>query len=144
MAGTPRFRLAFFTVAFGALAVLSTTAAPAALDLAIGDKKTVSNQSDSDCNARAQSALTAVISRPDQINPGEWRAIATVVPPATPPQAASIHCFPDGSGYFATIECAVEIPPSKMSAADLCAKLSAAFDGKQSAYGANASAGGKQ
>lgn len=144
MAGTPRYRLAFFTVAFAALAVLCTTAAPAALDLAIGDKKTVSNQSNDDCNARAESALTTVISRPDQINPGEWRAIATVQPPATPPQAASIHCYPDGNGYFATFECAVEIPPSQLSATDLCAKLGAAFDSKQSAYGTSPSAGGKQ
>lgn len=143
MAGTPRYRLALFTVAFGALAVLCTTAAPAALDIAVGDKKTVQNQSDSDCNARAQSALTAVISRPDEINPGEWRAIATVQPPATPPQAASIHCFPNGNGYFATFECAVEIPPSTTSAADLCSKLGAAFDAKQSAS-TNTSAGGKR
>ena len=144
MAGTPRFRLAFFAVAFGAFAVLCTTAAPAALDMAIGNKKTVSNQTDGDCNARAAGALTAVIARPDQINPGEWRAIAKVEPPATPPQAASIHCFPEGNGYFATFECAVEIPPSQMSAADLCAKLSSAFDAKQSAYGTNANAGGKK
>jgi hypothetical protein len=144
VAGTPRFRLAFFTVAFGAFSLLCTTAAPAALDMAIGTKKTVQNQTDNDCNARAQSALTAVIARPDQINPGEWRAISQVQPPATPPQAASIHCFPDGSGYFATFECAVEIPPSAMSAADLCTKLTAAFDAKTSAYDAGTSAGGKQ
>lgn len=143
MAGTPRFRLAFFTVAFGALAVLCTTAAPAALDMAIGDKKTVSNQSDSDCNARAQSALTAVLARPDEINPGEWRAIAQVQAPATPPQAASIHCFPTDNGYFATFECAVEIPPSSTSAADLCAKLGAAFDAKTSAF-ESTSAGGRK
>jgi len=142
VAGTSRYRLAFFTVAFGAFATLCTAAAPAALDMAIGDKKTVSNQSDSDCNARAQSALTTVIARPDEINPGEWRAIATVQPPATPPQAASIHCFPSGNGYFATFECAVEIPPSAMSAADLCSKLGAAFDAKQSAS-TSATAGGK-
>jgi len=144
VAGTPHYRLALFTVAFGAFAVLCTTAAPAALDMAIGDKKTVSNQSDSDCNTRAQAALTSVLARPDEINPGEWRAIAKVEPPATPPQAASIHCFPDGNGYTATFECAVEIPPSAMSAADLCSKLGAAFDAKQSAYGSNASPGGKK
>ena len=143
MVGTPRFRPGFFAVAFGSLALLCTTAAPAALDIAVGDKKTVSNQSDSDCNARAQSALTAVIAPPDQINPGEWSARSSVQPPATPPQAASIHCFPDGNGYFATIECAVEIPPSPMSAADLCAKLSAAFDAKQSAYETSQNTGGK-
>ena len=144
MGRTPRYRLAFFTVAFGALAVLCTTAAPAAIDIAIGDKKTVTNQTDSDCNARAQSALTTVLQRPDEINPGEWRAYAAVTAPATPPQAASIHCYPLNNGYFATFECAVEIPPSQMSAADLCTKLGAAFDAKQSAYGSNASAGGKK
>lgn len=134
MARTPRYRLALFTVAFGALAVLCTTAAPAAIDMAIGETKMVSNQTASDCNARAQSALTSVIARPDEINPGEWRAIAVVQAPATPPQAASIHCFPNNNGYSATFECAVEIPPSAMSAADLCSKLGAAFDAKQSAY----------
>jgi hypothetical protein len=143
VAGTPRYRLALFTVAFGAFAVLCTTAAPAALDMAIGDTKTVPNQTDSDCNTRAQSALTSVIARPDEINPGEWRSIAQVEAPATPPQAASIHCFPTDNGYFATFECAVEIPPSSMSAADLCTKLGAAFDAKQSAD-TDASAGGKR
>jgi hypothetical protein len=132
-----------FTVAFGALAVLCTTAAPAALDIATGDKKTVSNQTDSDCNARAQSALTTVLQRPDEINPGEWKALTKVEPPATPPEAASIHCYPTDNGYFVTFECAVEIPPSQMSAADLCAKLSSAFDAKTSAYDRNSSAGGK-
>jgi hypothetical protein len=144
VAATSRYRLAFFTVAFGIFAVVCTTAAPAALDLSIGDRKTVQNQSDSDCNARAQSALTSVLQRPDQINPGEWRALTPVTAPATPPQAASIHCYPNGNGYFATFECAVEIPPSQMSAADLCAKLGAAFDAKSSAYSGSTSAGGKK
>lgn len=144
MVATPRFRPGFFAVAFGSLALLCTTAAPAAIDMAMGDKKTVMNQTDTDCNTRAQSALTAVLQRPDEINPGEWRAVTPVTAPATPPQAASIHCFPIDNGYFATFECAVEIPPSQMSAADLCAKLSAAFDAKQSAYGTNSSAGGKK
>jgi hypothetical protein len=143
VAGRSHNRLALFSVAFGAFAALSTVAAPAALDIATGDKKTVANQSDADCNARAQSALTTVLQRPDEINPGEWRALTSVEPPATPPQAASIHCFPINDGYFVTFECAVEIPPSQMSAADLCAKLSSAFDAKQSADSASG-AGGKR
>jgi hypothetical protein len=123
--------------------LLCTAAAPAALDIAMGDKKVIANQSDTDCNARAQSALTAVLQRPDQINPGEWRALTPVEAPATPPQAASIHCFPTDNGYFVTFECAVEIPPSQMSAADLCAKLGTAFDAKASAY-TGTNAGGKK
>lgn len=143
MAGTPRYRLAPFIIAFGAFAALCTTAAPAAIDMAIGDKKTVTGQTDSGCNARAQSALTSVLARPDEINPGEWRAFTRVEAPATPPQAASIHCYPTDNGYFVTFECAVEIPPSQMSAADLCAKLSAAFDSKQSAYETGTTGGTK-
>jgi hypothetical protein len=143
VAGTPRYRLALFTVAFGAFAALCTTAAPAAIDMAMGDKKTVTGQTDSDCNARAQSALTSLLQRPDEINPGEWRAYAHVEAPATPPQAASIHCYPIDNGYFVTFECAVEIPPSQMSAADLCTKLGAAFDAKQSAYGTGTTGGKK-
>lgn len=112
--------------------------------MSIGDRRTVQNQPVSDCNTRAQAALTTTLQRPDEIGDGtgEWRAYTKVEAPATPPEAVSIHCFPIDNGYYVTFECAVEIPPSTMSAADLCTKVMAAFDAKQAAQSGNAQSGG--
>jgi hypothetical protein len=124
--------------------VVSAAPAPAALDMALGDRRTVANTPLSDCNTRAQAALTATLQRPDEIGEGtgEWRAYTKVEKPATPPEAASIHCFPVDNGYYVTFECFVEIPPSTTSAADLCTKIMGAFDAKQSARVGTSAAGG--
>ena len=135
MIGTPFFRLAAFLAAAAIDFAVCAAPAPAALDVVVGDSRVVQNQPLTDCNTRAQSALTAVLQRPIEAGDGtgEWGALTKVEAPATPPEAGSIHCFPIGNGYLVTFECAVEIPPATQSAADLCTKLSAAFDAKQAA-----------
>jgi hypothetical protein len=130
------YRCALFAVALALDAVVCAAPAPAAIDIAIGDQRVVQNQPLSDCTTRAQNALRTLLQTPSQAGAGtELMAEAPVEAPATPPRAASIHCFPlDGSGYIVTFECAVEIPPNPTPASDLCAKLVAAFDASQSAY----------
>jgi len=146
VARTSLFRRAAFGIALALSIAASAAPAPAAIDMAMGDKRTVPNAPLSDCNARAQAALTATLQRPDEIGDGtgEWRALTKVEAPATPPEAASIHCYPVDNGYLVTFECAVEIPPSTMSASDLCTKLMGAFDAKQSAQTGTLQAGGQR
>jgi hypothetical protein len=136
-------RYALFAVALALDAVFCAAPAPAAVDIAIGDQRVVQNQPLSDCTTRAQNALRTLLQAPSQAGAGtELMAEAPVEPPATPPRAASIHCFPlDGTGYIVTFECAVEIPPNPTPASDLCAKLVAAFDASQSAYRVSGAAG---
>lgn len=134
MFGTLR-RLSFVAAALVVDIAVSMAPAPAAIDMSMGESRVVNNASITDCNTRAQAALSKVLQSPSQAGSGtgEWMALTPVTPPATPPEAASIHCFPIGTGYLVTFECAVEIPPSSMSANDLCAKVTAAFDSQQAA-----------
>ena len=130
MAGRFGYRLGLFAVALAIDCVFTAMPAPAAIDMAIGDSRVVANQPLSDCNTRAQNALRSVLQAPSEAGQGtgEWAAYAPVQAPATPPAAASIHCFPLGGGYLVTFECAVELPPNPTPASDLCTKLVAAFD----------------
>jgi hypothetical protein len=128
--GTFARRLGCFTVALALGMALCAVPAPAAINMAIGPQRTVPNAPVTDCDARAQSALTSVLQTPFEAGQGtgEWLAYAQVEAPATPPQAASIHCFPIDNGYLVTFECAVVLPDSSVSADDFCTKVSAAFD----------------
>lgn len=115
-----------------ALAMSATTMrAPAALDMAIGDRKVVDNQPVSACNAAAKAALTAVINDASELGAsGEWVGYAAATGPDGTVASAAIHCFPAGSGYVVTFTCATQVPPNPDSANALCGKLSAAFESK--------------
>jgi hypothetical protein len=129
------YRPALFAVALALNVAVCAAPAPAAIDIATGDQRVVQNQPLSDCTARAQHALQTLLQAPSIGGGGtEFMALAPVTPPATPPTAGAIHCFPLDKGYLVTFECAVEIPPSATSAADFCTKLVAAFDASQSAW----------
>lgn len=133
--GTLRYRLGLLAVAVALDVIICTAPAPAAIDIAIGDQRVVQNQPVSDCNTRAQAALQKTLQAPFEAGhgTGEWLAYTPVEAPATPPAAASIHCFLLGNGYLVTFECAVELPPNPTPASDLCTKLEAAFDSSQAA-----------
>ncbi|MBV8148564.1 MAG: hypothetical protein JO092_05710 [Candidatus Eremiobacteraeota bacterium] len=134
------YRSGLFAVALALDVVLCAAPAPAAIDMAIGDQRVVTTQPISDCTTRAENALRTLLQAPSTGGGGtEFMALAPVQAPATPPRAASIHCFPLDKGYLVTFECAVEIPPNPTPASDLCTKLVAAFDASQSAdTGSNA------
>jgi hypothetical protein len=135
------YRPALFAVALALSLAVCVGRATAAIDVAIGDQRVVQTSPLSDCTARAQHALQTLLQAPSVGGGGtEFMALAPVTPPATPPTAASIHCFPLDKGYLVTFECAVEIPPSTTSASDFCTKVEAAFDASQSAE-ANYSSG---
>ena len=116
----------------GGLALaLSATAlrAPAALDMAIGDRKVVENQPLEMCDASAKAALTAVVNNASGGN-HEWVGYAPATGPDGTVATAAIHCFPIGNGYLVTFTCATQVPPNPDSASALCGKLSAAFGSK--------------
>jgi hypothetical protein len=128
------YRPGLFAVALALDVVFCAAPAPAAIDMAIGDRRVVQNQPLSDCTTRAENALRTLLQTPSEGGGGtELMALAPVEAPATPPRAASIHCFPLNNGYLVTFECAVEIPPNPTSASDFCAKVVAAFDAGKSA-----------
>jgi hypothetical protein len=136
------YRPVLFAVALALDIAFCAAPAPAAIDVAIGDQRVVQNQPVSDCETRAENALRTLLQTPSEGGGGtEFMALAPVQPPATPPTAGAIHCFPLDKGYLVTFECAVEIPPSATSASDFCTKLEAAFDASQSADTDSAAAG---
>ena len=139
------YRSGLFAVALALDIVFCVAPAPAAIDLAIGDQRIVQNQPLSDCTTRAENALRTLLQAPSVAGGGsELMALAPVQAPATPPRAASIHCFPLDKGYLVTFECAVEIPPNPTPASDLCTKLVAAFDASQSANAGSTAAEGSR
>lgn len=122
------------TIAMAGLALaMSATAlrAPAALDMALGDRKVVDNQPISACDASAKAALTAVVNNASEISEtSEWVGYAPATGPDGTVATAAIHCFPVGSGYVVTFTCAAQVPPNPDTASALCGKLSAAFGSK--------------
>jgi hypothetical protein len=106
--------------------------APAALDMALGDRKVVDDQPISACNASAKAALTAVVNNASELGAsGEWVGYAPATGPDGTVASAAIHCFPLGDkGYVVTFTCATQVPPNPDSAGALCGKLSAAFEAK--------------
>lgn len=109
---------------------LSATAlrAPAALDMAIGDRKVVDNQPVTACDAAAKAALTQVVNDATEIgSSSQWVGAAPPAGPDGTVATAVIHCVAVGSGYLVTFTCATQVPPNPDSASALCAKLSAAF-----------------
>jgi hypothetical protein len=118
----------------GIVLAMSATAlrAPAALDMALGDRRVVDNQPVSACDASAKAALTQVVSNAAEASPGsgEWVGYEPATGPDGIVATAAIHCFPVGGGYVVTFTCATQVPPNPDSASSLCGKLSAAFGAK--------------
>jgi hypothetical protein len=112
-------------LAMGATAVR----APAALDMALGERKVVDNQPISACDTSAKAALDAVLNNASEIGAGsgEWAGFAPATTADGTTATAAIHCFPAGNGYVVTFTCATQVPPSADSAEALCSKLSEAF-----------------
>lgn len=120
-------------VTAGVALAMSGTAlrAPAALDMALGDRKVVDNQPLSACDVSAKAALTSVIDNATEIGAtNEWVGYAPATGPDGIVATAAIHCFPVGNGYLVTFTCSTQVPPNPDSASALCGKLSAAFEAK--------------
>jgi hypothetical protein len=109
--------------------------APAALDLNAGAREVVKNEPVSDCNAKAKSALNAVLQNAAEIgsgDTGEWRAYGAPDSTGNSFAAAAVHCYPldDVSGYLVTFTCAAQTPPNPDAANAICEKLAASFGGQ--------------
>lgn len=124
-------RIAVVTVALGLALSATALRAPAALDMALGDRKVVDNQPVSACDASAKAALTQVVNNATEIgSSSQWVGAAPATGPDGTVATAVIHCIGTGGGYVVTFTCATQVPPNPDSASALCAKLSAAFGAK--------------
>ena len=115
-------------VALGA----SALPAPAALDLAVGERRVVKNQPVSSCNSAAKNALNAVLKTANEVgtgDTGEWTAYGLYDSADHPSVAAAVHCYPIDNGFVVTFTCAAEVPPSTDTASALCSKIATAFGG---------------
>lgn len=118
-------------LAFG----LTGTTAPAALDMFVGARTVVKNEPLSACNAKAKTALNAVLENAlEADDTGQWQAYGTLDSSGHSSAAAAVHCYPLGDGYLVTFTCAVQAPPNPDTASALCEKLSAAFEAKAAAF----------
>jgi len=107
--------------------------APAALDMVIGDRNVVKNESLSSCNTKAQSALIAVLGKAAEYgDTGNWEGYGATDSTGNSFAAAAVHCYPldSVSGYLVTFTCAAQTPPATETASVICTKLSAAFGGQ--------------
>lgn len=145
MAKTSRVRFASFAAAFVLCFAVTSVAAPAALDMAIGTRLVVANEPVSDCSTKAKNALNSVLQNAFEAGEGtgQWLAYGPLDTAGNASATAAVHCFPVDTGYVVTFTCATEVPPNADSAVGLCTKLSAAFgSGKTAAQGTPRAAGG--
>jgi len=124
-------RIAVVTAGFALSMSATGLRAPAALDMALGGHKMVENQPVSACDAAAKAALTSAVGDATEIgSSSQWVGAAPATGPDGTVATAVIHCIAVGGGYLVTFTCATQVPPNPDSASALCAKLSAAFEGK--------------
>jgi hypothetical protein len=125
-----------FAIAVSAL-VASTVllAAPvrAEILIVVGDSVTVASAPVADCNAKAKTALNAVLQNAGDNGSGVWLAYGPPDSSGHSSASAAIHCYPVDNGYNVSFTCAVEVPPNPDTATALCQKLSAAFPAQKSA-----------
>jgi hypothetical protein len=113
----------------------STASAPAALVMSTGLRYVVTSAPPTECSAKAKTALNAQLQNAGETSEGTgmWFAYSPTDSDGHASAAATIHCFPVGSGYVVTFTCAVEQPPNPYAADDLCTRLGASFKGKTTA-----------
>lgn len=142
-----RYRAALTAVALALAFGSVATRAPAALDMFVGAREVVKNQPVSACNSAAKTALDSVLQNSQELgtgDTGEWEAYAAGDTANGSTAAAAIHCYPLNPGFLVTFTCAAQVPPYPESASALCAKLTAAFDAKTTAFATPAApAGGR-
>ena len=134
---THRFRLVAFAIGLGIALTISTAPAPAAVDMVAGPRHIVTGTGVADCNAKAKTALNAVLTNAFEAvaGTGEWIAYGVLNAIGKPEAAAAVHCYPLDNGYLVTFTCAVQLPTStNLTANDLCTKLDTAFGAKAAAF----------
>jgi hypothetical protein len=128
---TSRHRIAAVAVGFTLALGITGARAPAALDMFVGARVLVKAQTLSSCNAKAKSALNAVLQNATEVgtgDTGEWKAYGAPDASGNTFAAAAVHCYPIDNGYLVTFTCAAQVPPNPDTASALCGKLAAAFN----------------
>ena len=125
-------RLGASTVGFVLALGLTGTAAPAALDVSVGARNVVKNETISTCNSKAKDALTSILggTAAEYGETGLWQGYGVTDATGNSFAAAAIHCYPLDQGYLVSFTCVTQQPTAPHPAADICAKLAAAFGGQ--------------
>jgi len=129
VAGISRLQAAGFAVALAVNVILTSASAPAAIDVAVATRITVTNQPMGDCSMRAKNALTTVMQNATEAGAGSghWFGVGRINSQTPVSASAVVECHADAGGYSASITCAAEVPPNPDTAATLCQKLTTAF-----------------
>lgn len=133
MAKTLPIRAGVFAVGVSLALGLAGKPARAALDVFVGARTLVKNQSLSSCNDKAKAALSSVLGNPEEYgDTGNWVGFGAVESGSSY-AAAAIHCYPrdEVQGYVVTFTCVAQSPPATESASIICGKLATAFGGQQ-------------
>ncbi len=133
MAKTFGTRIAVFGIGFALVFGLAGIPAPAALDMYVGARTVVRNESLSSCNDKAKHALISVLGRAASYgDTGNWEGIGAIDTSGNSFAAAAVHCYPldQVRGYVVTFTCAAQTPPATETAGVICDKLAAAFGGQ--------------
>ncbi|MBV9027823.1 MAG: hypothetical protein JO311_04350 [Candidatus Eremiobacteraeota bacterium] len=131
-------RIGAVATAFFLTAVTVPAVSHAALELAVGARQVVKNEPVSACNTKARTALNSVFLNAGEVgagDTGEWKAFGAVDSEGHSFSAGAIHCYPLDDSYLVTFTCAAQSPPSPDTAAALCTKLEAAFNGGKAEAG---------
>jgi hypothetical protein len=104
----------------------------AALDVVVGTRDVVKNESLSSCDTKARQAFVAVFGNAGaQVgDTHQWKGTGEVDTAGSSFAAAAIHCYPlDDTGYVVTFTCAAQAPPAPETAGVICQQLATAFGG---------------
>ncbi|HEV7179471.1 MAG TPA: hypothetical protein VGN11_06345 [Candidatus Baltobacteraceae bacterium] len=126
------FRRYLFGVVLIVSALLCNTVAPADVDMSSGIRYVVANGSAAECSAKAKTALNTYLQNASEPTPGsgEWLAFGPAGGNGASTAAATVRCYPVGSGYVVTFTCAVQTPGNPYAAAALCLDVAHNFSGK--------------
>jgi hypothetical protein len=120
--------------AFGGVVLIASfmwcgSGAPASVDIAGGIRYVSPTGSLTDCGAKAQASLNAFLQGTMESSPGDWMAHSQNGVAGTPTATAVVRCYALPQGYFATFDCAVQLPDNPYKAQDLCLDIAHKFYG---------------
>jgi hypothetical protein len=112
--------------------LVNSSAAPASVDMSVGLRYVIPNGSQSECSAKAKTALNKYLQNATESAPGsgEWVAFGPAGAAGPPTSSATVRCNPVDKGYVVTFTCAVQWPGSPYGANALCLDVAHNFSGK--------------
>ncbi len=123
-------------VAFGSGALVASflwcgSSTPASVDIAAGIRYVSPTGTLADCSAKARASLDAFLEGAAESSPGsgDWIAHSQNGVAGMPTATAVIRCYALPQGYFATFDCAVQLPDNPYLAQALCLDVAHKFYG---------------